>query len=145
MATDIATVLAGAPRGVLTAAAGCGKTDAIAASVASAEDGRQLILTHTHAGVKALRQRLQKYEAANDHYHVALRRSCSASVSAPPVARLSRRLASHCSRRALQARHAYSRTSDAFSVSVIGAGFAISCSWPAASYARERGATRTGT
>ncbi len=70
MASDIATVLARARRGVLRAAAGCGKTDAIAAAVTAAEDGRQLVLTHTHAGVKALRQRLQKYKAPKNRYHV---------------------------------------------------------------------------
>ncbi|MGH7307238.1 MAG: ATP-binding domain-containing protein [Candidatus Rokuibacteriota bacterium] len=63
-------MLARARRGFVTAAAGCGKTDAIAAAVTASGDGRQLVLTHTHAGVKALRQRLQKYKAPKDRYHV---------------------------------------------------------------------------
>lgn len=70
MTADIATILASARRGFVVAAAGCGKTDAIAAAVASTAEGRQLVLTHTHAGVKALRQRLQKYKAPKGQYHV---------------------------------------------------------------------------
>lgn len=48
----------GARRGYVVAPAGCGKTELIADSVA-ASDGRNLILTHTHAGVGALRTRLR--------------------------------------------------------------------------------------
>jgi DNA helicase-2/ATP-dependent DNA helicase PcrA len=49
--------LAKCERGLVVAPAGCGKTHLIAESVAYAK-GKQLILTHTHAGVDALRQKL---------------------------------------------------------------------------------------
>lgn len=48
----------GARRGYVIAPAGCGKTELIADSVA-ASDRRNLVLTHTHAGVGALRARLR--------------------------------------------------------------------------------------
>lgn len=44
---------------VVVAPAGCGKTELIADSVLVAP-GRQLVLTHTHAGVKALRDRMNR-------------------------------------------------------------------------------------
>jgi len=47
-------------RALVVAAAGCGKTELIAKAVASGPPERQLILTHTHAGVRALRDRLSK-------------------------------------------------------------------------------------
>lgn len=52
--------LAAATRAYVVAPAGCGKTEVIAAAVA-ALDSRQLVLTHTHAGVGALRNRLRRY------------------------------------------------------------------------------------
>jgi DNA helicase-2/ATP-dependent DNA helicase PcrA len=52
--------LAAATRAYVIAPAGCGKTELIAAAVA-AMDSRQLVLTHTHAGVGALRNRLRNY------------------------------------------------------------------------------------
>lgn len=51
--------LAAAQRGYVIAAAGCGKTELIADAVALRPDERPLILTHTHAGVGALRSRLR--------------------------------------------------------------------------------------
>lgn len=50
--------LAAARRGYVIAAAGCGKTELIADAVATITEGRSLVLTHTHAGVSALRSRL---------------------------------------------------------------------------------------
>src|SRR5260370_22578436 len=70
MASDIGTVLAEARRGFDTAGAGCGKTEAIAMAVNAGDHGRQLILTHTHAGVRALRQRLEKYKTPKGRYHL---------------------------------------------------------------------------
>ncbi|MCK4765954.1 MAG: AAA family ATPase, partial [Candidatus Aminicenantes bacterium] len=52
--------LAKKDRAVVIAPAGCGKTELIARAVGCNEDGRQLILTHTHAGVKSLLDRLRK-------------------------------------------------------------------------------------
>lgn len=42
------------------AAAGCGKTQLVVDALASIESGRSLILTHTNAGVDALRRRLRR-------------------------------------------------------------------------------------
>jgi AAA domain len=49
----------------MVAPAGCGKTEQIARST-QLSDGRRLILTHTHAGVDALRQRLKKHKVQSD-------------------------------------------------------------------------------
>lgn len=51
--------LASLPRAYVIAAAGCGKTELIA-DAAGATKGRSLVLTHTHAGVGALRSRLAR-------------------------------------------------------------------------------------
>ena len=53
--------LAAAVKAYVVAPAGCGKTELIAAAVAADSGSRQLILTHTHAGVGALRNRLRRY------------------------------------------------------------------------------------
>lgn len=53
----------------VTAAAGCGKTTAIVRAVAKSE-GKQLILTHTNAGVAALRSNLRKYSVPESKYRV---------------------------------------------------------------------------
>jgi DNA helicase-2/ATP-dependent DNA helicase PcrA len=53
-------MLADCRRGYLIAPAGCGKTHLIAQAVASSSGGRQLILTHTHAGVHSLNQKLRR-------------------------------------------------------------------------------------
>lgn len=63
MASDIPAQLATASRACVVAPAGFGKTDVIARSVSHHVDGCQLILTHTHAGVRALRERLARYGA----------------------------------------------------------------------------------
>lgn len=49
---------AAARRAVIVAPAGCGKTDLIARAIGSNPLGRDLVLTHTHAGVRVLRDRL---------------------------------------------------------------------------------------
>lgn len=49
-----------ADRGSVVAPAGCGKTEMIARTALSLRAGRLLILTHTHAGVKAIRDRLRR-------------------------------------------------------------------------------------
>lgn len=64
METDeAAAVLARAERGAMQSAAGCGKTTVLSTAVARHGRGRELILTHTHAGVDALRRRLAKLGA----------------------------------------------------------------------------------
>ena len=50
---------AASDRACVVAAAGCGKTRLIADAVKVLEGTRQLILTHTHAGVNALRYKLR--------------------------------------------------------------------------------------
>lgn len=52
----------------VTLPAGSGKTELIAASAAevTSRDGSSLVLTHTHAGVDALRRRMRKFEVASD-------------------------------------------------------------------------------
>lgn len=62
-------VLAGASRGCVVAAAGCGKTDLIARAVA-ASTGRQLVLTHTNAGVEALHRRMRRLGLSGDRVAV---------------------------------------------------------------------------
>lgn len=66
---DEAALLA-AERGSVVAPAGCGKTELIARAVRSMDGGRALVLTHTHAGVKALRDRLHRLGAARERVHV---------------------------------------------------------------------------
>lgn len=55
-----ARALAASSRGAMVAAAGCGKTHVIATAVARHSSGTELVLTHTHAGVDALRARMRK-------------------------------------------------------------------------------------
>lgn len=63
-------VLARSRRGVMTAPAGCGKTEVIAAAVAHHGGKRELVLTHTHAGVEALRRRLQRFGISARRYRL---------------------------------------------------------------------------
>lgn len=65
-----AELLAKSHRACLTAPAGCGKTEVIARAIAYQPEGRQLVLTHTHAGVKALRDRLRKLNVSPRYYYV---------------------------------------------------------------------------
>ena len=57
-------------RGMVVAPAGCGKTELVARAVSVTSSGRQLVLTHTHAGVDALRRRLRKYRVDVARYRV---------------------------------------------------------------------------
>lgn len=70
MPADAAQRLARLRRAYLVAAAGCGKTETVALAAGVHSDGRQLVLTHTHAGVKALRDRLKKVGADPGRVHV---------------------------------------------------------------------------
>lgn len=56
-------------KGYVIAPAGFGKTHLIADAVMHSS-GRQLILTHTHAGVDALKKKLQKLNVSSDKYNV---------------------------------------------------------------------------
>jgi superfamily I DNA/RNA helicase len=70
MARNAALELARAEDVCLVAPAGFGKTDVIARAVAHHSTGPQLILTHTHAGVRALRRRLARYGATARAFHL---------------------------------------------------------------------------
>lgn len=59
-----------AKRAYLVAPAGCGKTHLIARAVARRKQGRDLILTHTHAGVAALRKKCKELGASTSHHQV---------------------------------------------------------------------------
>lgn len=67
---EISEVLAQAQRAYLVAPAGCGKTYQIARAVSFCENGKQLILTHTHAGVRSLREKLSKSGVPAKMYEV---------------------------------------------------------------------------
>ncbi|WP_411563152.1 UvrD-helicase domain-containing protein [Pseudomonas shirazensis] len=60
------------PRGSVTAPAGCGKTQLIADTLTAHVDAKPiLLLTHTNAGVAALRTRLQRAQILASKYQVA--------------------------------------------------------------------------
>jgi len=69
MPNDTAVNFAGCSRGLVVAPAGCGKTHLIAEAVGHST-GKQLILTHTHAGVDALRTKLKTLGIPSARYHV---------------------------------------------------------------------------
>lgn len=60
---------ANAQRAVVVAPAGCGKTELIARGVRLCTS-KQLVLTHTHAGVDALRRRLRNLKVPSSRYRV---------------------------------------------------------------------------
>jgi hypothetical protein len=70
MSDAVYQAIASARSGFVEAAAGCGKTEAIVRTVGTFCGGCQLILTHTHAGVDALRQRFRTLRVARAKYHV---------------------------------------------------------------------------
>jgi len=67
IADAVCAVLSATPCSV-TLPAGAGKTELIAATAAevAARNGSSLVLTHTHAGVDALRRRMKKFGVASD-------------------------------------------------------------------------------
>ncbi len=65
-----AHALANTKRAYVCAPAGCGKTHLIAETVAKFSAGRELILTHTHAAVDALRRQLRSQHAPTGSYDV---------------------------------------------------------------------------
>ena len=70
MSEEIVHEFARASRGFVVAPAGCGKTELIAAAVNEGGDGRALVLTHTHAGVHALRRRMKRKGISANRYHL---------------------------------------------------------------------------
>lgn len=59
-------------RGTVEAPAGCGKTELIVSSLRRHSEPKPvLVLTHTNAGVAALRHRLQRHEVPQDRYRLS--------------------------------------------------------------------------
>ncbi len=69
MPSEEAIALAASHRGLVIAPAGCGKTYLLAEAV-SCSRGRQLVLTHTHAGVRAIRGHLERQGVPSAKYSV---------------------------------------------------------------------------
>lgn len=65
-----ATQLAQSRSASMIAAAGCGKTHVIARAIADHGGFRELVLTHTHAGVDAIRTRLREFDVDRLSFHV---------------------------------------------------------------------------
>ncbi len=70
MSEDVYIALANTDTGFLIAPAGCGKTEAIVKSVTDYCNGKQLILTHTNAGVGALLKRFKRFNTPSTKYHI---------------------------------------------------------------------------
>ena len=70
MCNEVYQAIAQTSSGFVESPAGCGKTEAIVRTVGMYCNGRQLILTHTHAGVDALRQRFRKHSVPTSKYHI---------------------------------------------------------------------------
>jgi AAA domain len=70
MSNEVYEALARSASGFVESPAGCGKTEAIVRTVSHYCDGCQLVLTHTHAGVDALRERFKDHRVARAKYHV---------------------------------------------------------------------------
>ena len=70
MSEEVYEAIARASSGFVESPAGCGKTEAIVRTVGAYCTEPQLILTHTHAGVDALRQRFRKHQVPTNRYHV---------------------------------------------------------------------------
>jgi len=62
--------IAEAESGFVESPAGCGKTEAIVRTVGTYCTDTQLVLTHTHAGADALRQRFREHAVTTSKFHV---------------------------------------------------------------------------
>lgn len=70
MSDEVYRAIAYASSGFVESPAGCGKTEAIVRTVGTYCSGCQLVLTHTHAGVDALRRRFREHDVPTARYHV---------------------------------------------------------------------------
>jgi hypothetical protein len=70
MASAAVEAMLSSRRAFAVAAAGCGKTELLAQLVADQRSGRQLVLTHTHAGVAAIKKRLADMRVPQDKFHL---------------------------------------------------------------------------
>tara|TARA_R110002050_G_scaffold113401_2_gene228118 strand:+ start:4680 stop:6095 length:1416 start_codon:yes stop_codon:yes gene_type:complete len=58
-------------KSLLIAPAGFGKTHALAESIShTPEEKKQLILTHTHAGIASIKEKIKKFNIATTKYHI---------------------------------------------------------------------------
>ncbi len=70
MANEAVEAMLGSRRAFAVAAAGCGKTELLGQLVADQRSGRQLVLTHTHAGVAAIKKRLADGRVPQEKFHL---------------------------------------------------------------------------
>lgn len=70
MASAALEAMLGSTRSFAVAAAGCGKTELLGQLVADHRSGRQLVLTHTHAGVAAIKKRLADMHVPQEKFHL---------------------------------------------------------------------------
>ena len=70
MANVAVEAMLGSRRAFAVAAAGCGKTQLLGQLVADPRSGRQLVLTHTHAGVAAIKKRLVDMRVPHEKFHL---------------------------------------------------------------------------
>ena len=70
MANAAVEAMLGSRRSFVVAAAGCGKTELLGRLVADQRSGRQLVLTHTHAGVAAIKKRLADMRVPHEKFHL---------------------------------------------------------------------------
>lgn len=70
MADASVEAMLGKRRSFAVAAAGCGKTQLLGRLVADPRSGRQLVLTHTHGGVAAIKKRLADMRVPADKFHL---------------------------------------------------------------------------
>ncbi|TAE87567.1 MAG: ATP-dependent helicase [Verrucomicrobia bacterium] len=70
MANAAVEAMLGSTRSFAVAAAGCGKTELLGQIVADQRSGRQLVLTHTHAGVAAIKKRLAGMYVPQEKFHL---------------------------------------------------------------------------
>lgn len=70
MANAAVEMMLASRRAFAVAAAGCGKTELLGQFVADPRSGRQLVLTHTHAGVAAIRKRLVDMRVPHEKFHL---------------------------------------------------------------------------
>lgn len=70
MSEEVYRALAEAESGFVESPAGCGKTEAIVRTIDGYCADTQLVLTHTHAGVDAIRQRFREHRVPSAKYHI---------------------------------------------------------------------------
>ena len=70
MSEALYRAIAEADTGFVESPAGCGKTEAIVRTIGGYCTDKQLVLTHTNAGVSALRHRFRQHGVSASNYHI---------------------------------------------------------------------------